>query len=252
MIVQDARNPRAVAIAQKLQALSIPDDLIVVVGGDGFLLQTVAGLGLDRPYLGINGGNLGFLLNDVDEWDVVAEKINRGAWAVQAFPLLEAHITLDDGKTVTERALNDVYLERMTGQTARLTLFFDGHKVVDPLVADGVIFATALGSTAYNYSAGGPACHPTLQVLSVTPICPHLPRLSPVALPAASRARVQVRRPEHRPVRAVADGREVNHISAVEVGYGSEVVQLAYLEGHDFTARMVRKLLHPSRPVNAR
>lgn len=246
MIVHDSRNERASAIRAELDHRLPPGfdaGVVLVIGGDGFLLQTASRLGWDHVYLGLNAGHLGFLLNDVESWEVVVDQLERRAFTARAFPLLEASIELEDGAITTERALNDVYLERMTGQTARLTLSFDGHRVVEKLVADGIIFSTALGSTAYAFSAGGPACHPTLDVITVTPICPHLPRLPPVALPVTARARVEVLHPEFRPVRAVADGRELNRVRAVEVFRSGTQVKLAYLEGHDFTSRMIRKLL---------
>ena len=133
----------------------------------------------------------------------------------------------------------------MSGQTARLQLIVDGELVVETLVSDGIVFSTALGSTAYTYSAGGPVCHPTLDVLAVTPICPHKPRLAPFALPATAKVDIVVQKGAYRPVRAVADGRDTNHVSSVHLALGSEKVQLAYFLDHNFTSLMVRKILHP-------
>jgi NAD+ kinase len=247
VIVHDAKNPRAVQFREELEK-RLPDGpadgVVVVMGGDGFLLQTAATHGFDRTYLGLNAGHLGFLLNDVEDWDKVADALRRGAWTRWTFPTLETRMTLADGEVLVDRAINDVYLERMTGQTARLALSIDGHVVVDRLVADGIIFSTALGSTAYQFSAGGAPCHPSLHVIAVTPICPHLPRLSPIVLPATARSTVDVQMPQRRPVRCVADGREVGNVRRVEVATGGEAT-LAFLEGHDFTSRLIRKLLHP-------
>src|SRR5690606_19759148 len=120
-------------------------------------LHTVAQFGLDPTYLGLNAGHLGFLLNEVDGLDAEAlvGEIRERRWTEQAFPLLEAEIHTRAGQVIVELAINDVYLERMTGQTARLGLWVDDHPTVESLVADGMIFATALGSTAYSFSAGG-------------------------------------------------------------------------------------------------
>lgn len=247
MICWDGRNPKAVSYKDELLR-RLPgelDDVVIVIGGDGFLLQTVASQGFDRTYLGLNAGHLGFLHNDVDRWDEVVQRLRDRAWTPHTFPLLEARIRLESGEVVTEKALNDVYLERMTGQTARLKLVIDGHCVVEQLVADGIIFSTALGSTAYSFSSGASPCHPTLRVMAVAPICPHLPRLSPFVLPETAQATVEVEQPDRRPVRAVADGREHNHVRRVDIALGPQQVKLAYFEGHDFTSRMIRKLLHP-------
>ena len=112
-------------------------------------------------------------------------------------------------------------------------------------VADGVLMSTALGSTGYNFSAGGPACHPTLAMMSVTPICAHHPRLPPFVLPKASVVAVDVHPSPYRPVRVSADGRQIEDVRRLVVRFADREVRLAYLDGHDFTGRMLRKILHP-------
>lgn len=248
MIVADPRNPRAQRIRQRLgDLLDDLEDLVLVIGGDGFMLHTVAQYGLDPTYLGLNAGHLGFLLNEVDGLDAEAlvGEIRERRWTEQAFPLLEAEIHTRAGQVIVELAINDVYLERMTGQTARLGLWVDDHPTVESLVADGMIFATALGSTAYSFSAGGSPSHPTLRTLHVTPICPHQPRLPPFVLPDHACARVDVITPERRPVRAVADGRGTADVVSVTIGYSARSVRFAYLARHDFTRQMLKKIIHP-------
>lgn len=246
MIAADERNPRAQALAEKLVPLlgTLPDDLIVTIGGDGFLLHTVHTHGEGPTYLGLNAGTLGFLLNDVDDIEAIAKAINKGQYTKQHFPLLEGRATTLGGDVHPLTAVNDIYLERASGQTARLELSIDGHVAVEALVADGIIFSTALGSTGYAFSAGATACHPTLSTLTVTPICPHQPRLPPIALPRGSRAEATVQSPERRPVRAVADGRGLEDVVHLEVALAAEDrLCMAYLAGHDFTARMIEKLM---------
>ena len=247
MIIHDARNPRAAALREALERDVPgfdPEGLHVVIGGDGFLLQTVGQHREPCAFLGLNAGTVGFLLNDVDEWPRVVDRLSRGAWVVQAFPLLEATISGTNGDVV-DLAMNDVYLERMTGQTARVRVTVDQQLVVDPLVADGFLLSTALGSTGYGFSAGGPACHPLLPLMTMTAICPHHPRMPPCALPLSSVVVAEVVGGAHRPVRAVVDGRELDNVSRVEVRLATQTVRLALLEGHDFTSRMVRKILTP-------
>mgnify|MGYP000459642605 CR=1 FL=1 len=252
MLVADPHNPRAVAMAEQLSALlpadlDLPGDFRIVLGGDGFLLRTVADQGLDKTYLGLNAGHLGFLLNDVVIGPEVVQTLTQRSWRVHRHRLLEAQLELADGSTKRRLAINDLYLERSTGQAARLSLSIDGHPVVDNLVSDGLVFATALGSTAYAYSAGGEPFHPALEILQVTPICPHKPRLTPFALPPSVRASVSVIHHQWRPVRAVADGRGVENVVRVEVGISdTEAVRLAYLPTHDFTRQMLRKIVQPS------
>lgn len=246
MIVFDPHNPKAIAARDAL-VQRVPHDvggeqLVVAIGGDGFLLQTANALGLSRTYLGLNTGHLGFLLNDVDDWDRIGELIATGGYSVRRFPVLTAQIALADGTVIEDLALNDVCLERMTSQTARLRLSIDGTPVVDPLVADGIILFTAIGSTAYAFSAGGPAVHPDLRVLGLVPICAHQPKLGSMLLPPAAKVVVDVHAASHRPVRCVADGRGQDHVVRVEVTLGPIEASLAHLAGHDPTARMVRKL----------
>jgi NAD+ kinase len=247
LIVCDDYNPKAVlgraALVQRVPEDIGGDELVVVIGGDGFLLQTVETLGLHRTYLGLNAGHLGFLLNDVDDWDRVAGLIASGGFAVRHIPVLTARVLRRDGVAVEDFALNDVYLERMTSQTARIKLSIDGTVLVDPLVADGVILSTAIGSTAYAFSAGGPAVHPDLHVIGITPICPHQPRLGAMLVPPSSVVRIDVLSPDRRPVRCVADGRGQDAVATVEIRLGPAKASLAHLEGHDPTARLVRKLM---------
>lgn len=249
MIVHDPNNPTAVAFRMELES-RVPkggdDDLVIVLGGDGFLLHTVASYGFtEHTFLGLNAGHLGFLHNDVDDWDHIAEEIVERTWRTYSFPLLQARAFLEDGTEAQARAVNDVYLERATGQTARLKLTIDGHRAVDMLMADGIVFSTALGSTAYTFSAGGPACHPELRVMSVTPICPHRPRLPAFALPSSARVRVDVLNSDRRPVRAVADGRTIAQVRAVELAFADTEVKLGFLKNHDFTTVMIKKILKP-------
>jgi NAD+ kinase len=251
LILADPRSQVALRYQAELESRLPPEwapaDLVVVIGGDGFLLHTVAEQGASRLYLGLNAGHLGFLLNDVDgDWDALAQCLIQHRWSEHNFPQLRADLVLCDGTTRTEHAMNDIYLERTTGQTANLELEIDGILVEALLAADGLIFATALGSTAYSFSAGGTPMHPSLPVLLVTPICPHRPRLPAFALPSASRAEVTVLTPARRPVRAVADGRSVEAVARISIRIQPDAsVRLAYLESHQFTRQMMRKIVHP-------
>ncbi len=249
MILVDPHNPTAQRFASELgnrfDVSTLPEGLHLVLGGDGFLLHSIHAHGLDPIYLGLNAGRIGFLLNDVADWDRVADQLTRQAWTVHDFSVLTAELQTSAGETIEVQAINDIALERSTGQTAHLELTIDDTLVVDRLVADGVIFSTALGSTAYTVSAGGPACHPSLGLLAVTPIAPHHPRLAPFLLPDRARANVRVIDAFRRPVRAVADGRTLDDIVSCSLVARDAKVHIAWLEGPDFTERMITKILHP-------
>jgi NAD+ kinase len=250
MIVCDDKNPRALALRdallQRLGATWLPPEPVsLVLGGDGFLLRTVASRGTGRTWLPLNGGTLGFLMNDVGDLDLVARELRETNWRVIAFPMVEATIGMTDGTTRVESAVNDAYLERMTGQAARLKLRVSGVTVVENLVADGLIFATALGSTAYAYSAGGQPMHPLLEMLQITPICPHRPKLPSVALPVDVVAEVEVEEQDRRPVRVVVDGHAVDHVARLRVRLLRDAVRFAYLAHHDFTQQLLEKVVFP-------
>lgn len=245
MIVADPRNPLAQTLLDSLleRIPAMPDDVVIVIGGDGFMLRTVKAHGYDNTYLGLSAGHLGFLLNDVDDLDRVAAHLEEGSWTAHSFPLLRADVHDADEQVFTDFAINDVYLERATGQTAKLRITIDDHLAVESLTCDGIVVSTALGSTAYNYSAGGPACHPLLGVTLVTAICPHRPRLAPFALHEDAVLRIEVIHPDRRPVRAVVDGRGREEARWVQIRSARKSVKIAYFDDHDFTSRMVGKIL---------
>lgn len=253
MLHADPKNPRArllrQLLADRLGEVNLPETLCVAVGGDGWLLGTVQERGPGQVYLGVNAGRVGFLLNDVDETDeraldALAASIRDGCYQVYAFPMLQAEIEpADGGPAHRATAVNDVFVERTDGTMALLRVRVGGTTVVEQLACDGLIVATALGSTAYSYSAGGVPSHPMAAALHVTPICAHTPRLSPFVLPRETPVEIEVLRGDHRPVRAFTDGQAHGQVTRVRVHPSDEQVRLAFLPGHDFTATMIRKIL---------
>jgi NAD+ kinase len=247
MLRVDPRNPRAaalhVALSERVDLAALPDDLCLVIGGDGHMLACIRELGDAPTYLGLNAGTLGFLLNDADDLGAVAARLAGGRWRAWSFPRLSLRADGLDGSTLSALAVNDLYVERSTGQTAQLRVSVDGATIVERLICDGLIVATALGSTAYSYSAGGVPCHPTVRALQISPISPHSPRLSPVVLPLDARIDIEAHSPERRRVRAVADGEDIGRIRRATVQIAESEVRLAFLEGHEFTETLVAKVL---------
>ena len=251
MLRVDPRNPRAQELALRLSPhvdlANLPGAPCVVVGGDGFMLSTIRALGTDPVYLGLNAGHLGFLLNDIGQSEATmraaAARMREGRFRAWNFPRLLMTATNVDGETVSSAAVNDLYLERATGQTAHLHMRVDGEDVVDRLICDGLLVATALGSTAYSYSAGGVPCHPLVRAVHVTPIAPHAPRLSPLIVPIGTIIELEALAWERRPVRAVGDGVDLGPIRNMRVGPDPDEVQLAFLDGHQFTRTLVDKVL---------
>jgi NAD+ kinase len=193
-------------------------DLIVALGGDGYLLHTLRerlNLGKVCPVFGMNRGTVGFLMND---WriDGLIERINR-AKSFTVKPL-EMKAVTDDGETISHHAINEVSLLRETRETARIEVMLNGRVVMPELVCDGVLVATPAGSTAYNLSAAGPILPLNSKLLALTPISPFRPRRWRGALiPDDLTISFRVLDPEKRPVSAVADQIEVRDVATVEV-----------------------------------
>jgi len=190
--------------------------VIVALGGDGFMLETLHGhLGSDRPIYGMNQGSLGFLMNDYEEDDLLT-RINAAERAV-IYPVVMRAIDTA-GNEHRALAINEVYLLRQTRQAAKLAVFIDDKMRMPELVCDGVLVSTPAGSTAYNLSAHGPIIPIDGRVLALTPISAFRPRRWRGALlPHTARVKFEVLEAEKRPVSAVADNVEVRDVMEVWV-----------------------------------
>jgi len=193
-------------------------ELILALGGDGFLLHTLRerlNIGEVCPVFGMNRGTVGFLMNEF-RLDGLIERIDR-AKRFTVKPL-EMIATTDDGETIIHHAINEVSLLRETRETARIEILLNGRTVMSELVCDGVLVATPAGSTAYNLSAAGPILPLNSKLLALTPISPFRPRRWRGALiPDDLTVSFRVIDPEKRPVSAVADQIEVRDVATVEV-----------------------------------
>ena len=193
-------------------------DMVVALGGDGFMLQTLHGM-LERrrilPVFGMNLGTIGFLMN---EWrpEGLVERLERA----RSFRVTPLQMTARgvDGKTHVLPAINEVSLLRETRQTAKLEITVNGHVVMPELVCDGALVATPAGSTAYNLSANGPILPLGSSLLALTPISPFRPRRWRGAiLPERAEIGIRVLEAEKRPVSAVADQRELREVSRIDI-----------------------------------
>ena len=193
-------------------------DMIVALGGDGFLLQTLHEMlsrGRVCPVFGMNRGTVGFLMN---EWrlDRLVERVAE-AKAFSVAPLLMDARTVGGG-AVVNHAINEVSLLRETRQTAWIEVSMNGRVVLPQLICDGVLVATPAGSTAYNLSANGPILPLGSGLTALTPISPFRPRRWRGALvPDELSVGFRVLDPVKRPVSAVADQVEVRDVATVEV-----------------------------------
>ncbi|MDT8854265.1 NAD kinase [Paracoccaceae bacterium Fryx2] len=191
-------------------------EVIVALGGDGFMLHTLHETqALDLPVYGMNCGTIGFLMNAY-----AAEGLReRLAAAVEEVvnPLAMLAVTAS-GESHHALAINEVSLLRAGPQAARLRISIDSRVRLDELVCDGALVATPAGSTAYNYSAHGPILPIGSDVLALTAMAAFRPRRWRGALlPKTAVVRFDVLDPVKRPVMADADGRSVRDVVSVEI-----------------------------------
>ena len=191
-------------------------DVIVALGGDGFMLETLHSL-LDRPrpIYGMNLGTVGFLLNEYHR-DGLVERISN-ATRVELFPL-RMRATLLSGEVREGLGINEVSIFRETRQAAAVRIDIDGVTRMPELICDGILIATAAGSTAYNLSAHGPIVPLGAKLVALTPISPFRPRRWRGALlPSRSCFSITVLDPAKRPVSATADYTELRDVASIEI-----------------------------------
>jgi NAD+ kinase len=212
-------RPEAQAACARLKALygtSKSPDVVVALGGDGFLLQTLHKHMDDQmPIFGMNRGSVGFLLNDYAEEDLI-NRILRSESTVIA-PLKMQARTID-GQNHTAYAFNEVSLWRQTSQGAKIRILIDDKVRLEELICDGAMVATPAGSTAYNLSAHGPIIPLTAKAMALTPISAFRPRRWRGAiLPHTAHVTFEVLEYEKRPISAAADTFEVRNVLSVSI-----------------------------------
>ncbi len=149
-------------------------DVIVCIGGDGTILRAAAlAVEFNCAILGINCGRLGFM-SSLERSDIVKlANLYNGGYSIESRMMLDVIITQSDGENITCRALNDAVISHgVTSRIQDFTVIADGV-TVSSLRADGLIFSTSTGSSAYSLSAGGPLIEPTIDCIEFTQICPH-------------------------------------------------------------------------------
>lgn len=192
-------------------------DVLVALGGDGFMLQTLHRHGaLGKPVYGMKLGTVGFLMNQYHGGGDLLQRIGAAEPAV--LHPLEMLAQTESGATVGSLAYNEVSLLRQTRQAAHVSIELNGQVRLDELICDGVMVATPAGSTAYNFSASGPILPLGANVMALTPIAPFRPRRwRGAVLKSGTEVRFRVLDPHKRPVSATADSHEVRDVTEVLV-----------------------------------
>ncbi len=218
-----------------------PDDadVLVALGGDGFMLQTLhryAGLG--KPFYGMKLGTVGFMMN---HWEPngLRERL-LDAQPAHLHPLEMIALT-ESGQEIRSLAYNEVSLLRQTRQAAHIAIDLNAHERLEELICDGVMVATPAGSTAYNFSAGGPILPLDTQVMALTPIAPFRPRRwRGAVLKANTQVRFRILDHLKRPVSATADSHEVREVVEVRVHeFKQQAVSLLFDLGHHLEERIL-------------
>lgn len=220
-----------------------PDDadVMVALGGDGFMLQTLhATQGLDLPVYGMNRGTVGFLMNEFSA-DALPQRLAEAEEAI--INPLRMRATRVDGSVQVALAINEVSLLRAGPQAAKLRISVDGRVRLEELVCDGALVATPAGSTAYNYSAHGPILPIGSGVLALTAMAAYRPRRWRGALlPKSARVRFDVVDADRRPVMADADSRSVTNVASVEIESEPDVQhRILFDPGHGLEERLIRE-----------
>ena len=213
--------------------------VIVALGGDGFMLETLhEAIASQTPIYGMNRGSVGFLMNEYSE-DGLLERINVAEKAV-IHPLTMTAIDTY-GKPHKALAINEVSLLRQTRQTAKLRISIDGKVRLNELSCDGAMVATPAGSTAYNLSAHGPIIPLDAKVLALTPISAFRPRRWRGALLAhTAKVSFDILEADKRPVSAVADNLEVRDVLEVNIAEDREIsMYMLFDAGRSLEERML-------------
>lgn len=216
-------------------------DVIVALGGDGFMLQTLhLTQHLNVPVYGMNRGTFGFLMNEFSQ-DNLEQRLSATEEAV--INPLRMRATCTDGSQHTELAINEVSLLRQGPQVAKLQIFVDDRLRLRELACDGALVATPAGSTAYNYSAHGPILPIGSEVLALTAMAAFRPRRwRGAVLPKAVKVRFEVIEPVKRPVMADADSRSVQDVVSVEIESAGDIThRLLFDPDHGLEERLIQE-----------
>ena len=216
-------------------------DVIVALGGDGFMLQTLhAYMDSPVPVYGMNRGSVGFLMNDYAE-DGLTDLLDDARVAIiNPLRMIAVDAT---GRRHNGLAINEVALFRQTHQAAKIRIAIDGEVQMEELICDGIMAATPAGSTAYNLSANGPILPIRSKLMALTPISAFRPRRWRGALlPWETQLKFEVLEPQKRPISATADHMEVRNVQQVDIEAASEIeIRLLYNPGHGLEERLLRE-----------
>ena len=222
-------------------------DLLIVLGGDGTLLGIARDINgkYDVPILGINIGNLGFLSSiEIQDLGEALNKIKNGQYNIQNRILLECKSD-DEDENISSKALNDVVIARGTlSRMAKFEVYID-KKLYYSFKGDGLIVSTPTGSTAYSFSAGGPFVYPDVEVITLTPICPHTRGMQPIVLKSSSEILIKAEN-YNGEIYLTFDGQEAREIkdnTSIIIKKAKDVAKILLFDNYDYFNVLRKKIL---------
>jgi len=214
-------NKKSLTVKKKLlnslkNNFSNTADLIIVIGGDGFMLRTLKKYnGKGVVFYGINTGNYGFLLNKFSKKNIQKKIANAKMVSINPLSMI-----VKNNKGIVKKfyAINEVYILRQSKQASYLSVIVNKKTLIKKLISDGIIISTPAGSTAYNMSVHGPILNLDSKKISIVPISPFRPRRwKGKILSENSKIRIKNLSLKKRPIIAVADNHEVKNIKKIIV-----------------------------------
>ena len=222
-------------------------DLLIVLGGDGTLLGIARDINgrYDVPILGVNIGNLGFLSSiEIQDFGEALNKIKNGHYTIQNRILLECTM-LNDENNEKGKALNDVVIARGTlSRMVKFEVFID-NKLYYRFKGDGIIIATTTGSTGYSFSAGGPFIYPDVDVITLTPICPHTRGMQPIVLKSSSEILIKAEN-YNGEIYLTFDGQEakqINDNTSIIIKKSDYLAKIMLFDNYDYFNVLRQKIL---------
>ena len=220
-------------------------DLLIVLGGDGTILRTARSMrNKEMPILGINIGHLGFLTNvEINDFSKVIKEILDGEFTIENRIMLECQVK--NSRDEMKLALNDVVIAKGTLSRIIEYSIYINEEYYTTVISDGIIISTPTGSTAYNLSAGGPIIYPDLDVVSITPICPHSLGMRTLVLNANNKIRI-IPNVNGEPVYLTLDGQESMQLHEKEeiiVSLSKKKCSLVRLKNHNYFEILRNKII---------
>ena len=196
--------------------------IIIVLGGDGFMLQTLKRLyKLKKPFYGINSGNYGFLMNKFSNGNII-KNLNTSN-SVKIHPL-QMTVTTKNNHIKKSIAINEVSILRQGKQASSISITVNNKNIIKKLISDGILVSTPAGSTAYNLSAHGPILNLDSKKLTVTPISPFRPRRWKGKI-ISDKSEILIKNldVDKRPISAVADNFEVRNAKFIKIKVNKKI-----------------------------